>query len=197
MIKLKSLFRRGQGPSGSSKHSANFSSPLQTSASTSSLNSIGTSTPSTSPVATTLSKSSLQSSAFYDSHDSLDSRDTTSESPYQTTKSLCTTGRTHSQSSNNIQVMPKVQHNTNVASSNSSNSLFIDTKDITNEAAAAAANKPYHLSLQDLSRDDNNLIECKPENEIIGAANATTIKAASSTAATEVIVSIYASMWFV
>lgn len=185
MIKLKSLFRRGQGPSGSSKHSANFNNSLQASASTSSLNSIGTSTPSTSPVATTLSKGSLQSSAFYDSHDSLDSRDTAPESPYQTTKSLCTTGRTHSQSSSNIQVMPKVQHNANVVSSNSSNSLFIDTKDITIEGTATAPNKPYHLSLQDLSRDDNNLIECKPENEIVvPAANATT------TTAAEIIVSI-------
>lgn len=157
MIKLKSLFRRGQGPSGSSKHSTSFNNQLQSSVSTSSLNSIGASTPSTSPVATTLSKGSLQSAAFYDSHDSLDSRETP-ESPFQPQKVLCG-GRTQSYSSSNIQSMPKSQHLAAVATSNSSNSLFIDAKDIVNETG-----KPFHIpyctsSLQDLSRDDN-LAEC-------------------------------------
>lgn len=103
---MKSLFRRGQGPSGSSKHSNSFTNQLQTSASTCSLNSIGTSTPSTSPVATTLSKGSLQSSsAIYDSHDSLDSRGAASEGPYVPPRTLCAAGRGHSQSSNNVEAL--------------------------------------------------------------------------------------------
>ncbi|XP_004519187.1 cytospin-A isoform X2 [Ceratitis capitata] len=44
MIKLKSLFRRGQGPSGSSKHSASSSSSRNKSQSTTSLNTVGSST---------------------------------------------------------------------------------------------------------------------------------------------------------
>lgn len=164
MIKLKSLFRRGQGPSGSSKHSTSFNSQLQSSASTSSLNSIGTSTPSTSPVATTLSKGSLQSAAFYDSHDSLDSRGTP-ENSYQPQKALCS-GRNQSYSSTNIQAIPK--NVTNVTASNSSNSLFTDTKDI-----AIDPRKPIHIpyctsSLQDLSRDDDiNLNEAVASKPIV------------------------------
>lgn len=56
MIKLKSLFRRGQGPSGSSKHSTNVNNSLR-STSTTSLNSIGLSS-STSTSTTATSKSS-------------------------------------------------------------------------------------------------------------------------------------------
>lgn len=58
MIKLKSLFRRGQGPSGSSKHSINPNNPLRSAASASSLNSIGLSTTSSSTTATTKSSKS-------------------------------------------------------------------------------------------------------------------------------------------
>lgn len=85
MIKLKSLFRRGQGPSGSSKHSANANTQLRAAASTSSLNSIGLSTTSSSTTATTKSSKSalkkglhtgsndrFESSTFRESHESLD-----------------------------------------------------------------------------------------------------------------------------
>lgn len=64
MIKLKSLFRRGQGPSGSSKHSTNSSNPLRSAASASSLNSIGLSTTSSSTTTTTKSSKSTSVSAL-------------------------------------------------------------------------------------------------------------------------------------
>ena len=84
MIKLKSLFRRGQGPSGSSKHSST-QNHLRGAASASSLNSIGIST--TSSSSTTKSSSTSKSlkksqytgsndrfdaAAFHASHESLD-----------------------------------------------------------------------------------------------------------------------------
>lgn len=72
MIKLKSLFRRGQGPSGSSKHSTNVNNSLR-STSTSSLNSIGLSTTSTSTTATTKSsKSALKKANLTGSNDHFD-----------------------------------------------------------------------------------------------------------------------------
>lgn len=87
MIKLKSLFRRGQGPSGSSKQSSNANSQIRGATSTSSLNSIGLSTASSSSTATAATTKSTKStlkkvphtssndrfdSTFRESHESLD-----------------------------------------------------------------------------------------------------------------------------
>lgn len=162
MIKLKSLFRRGH-PSGSSKHSNSFTNQLQASASTCSLNSIGTSTPSTSPVATSLSKGSLQStSAIYDSHDSLDSRGAVSE--YVPPRTLSGTARGHSKSSNNVETIPVavnlaaspiIGHN-----SSSSHSLFIDSNDIAMDSGKSHSTSYSTSSLQELSKDRDG-IACK------------------------------------
>lgn len=99
MIKLKSLFRRGQGPSGSSKQSSNSNSQIHGAASTSSLNSIGLSTASSSSTATaatpkstkaTLKKiphtgsNDLFDSTFRESHESLDIKNSSSPKLYST-----------------------------------------------------------------------------------------------------------------
>lgn len=95
MIKLKSLFRRGQGPSGSSKQTSHASSQIRGAASTSSLNSIGLSTASSSSTATasatpkSTAKATLKKvshtgsndrfdSTFRESHESLDIKNTSS-----------------------------------------------------------------------------------------------------------------------
>lgn len=99
MIKLKSLFRRGQGPSGSSKQTSNANSQIRGAASTSSLNSIGLSTASSSSTATaatpkstkaTLKKiphtgsNDLFDSTFRESHESLDLKNSSSPKLYST-----------------------------------------------------------------------------------------------------------------
>lgn len=103
MIKLKSLFRRGQGPSGSSKQSSNANSQIRGAASTSSLNSIGLSTASSSSTATataatpkstkstTLKKGVPHTgsndrfdSTFRESHESLDLKNSSSPKLYST-----------------------------------------------------------------------------------------------------------------
>lgn len=95
MIKLKSLFRRGQGPSGSSKQTSHANSQIRGAASTSSLNSIGLSTASSSSTATasatpkSTAKATLKKvshtgsndrfdSTFRESHESLDIKNTSS-----------------------------------------------------------------------------------------------------------------------
>lgn len=69
MIKLKSLFRRGQGPSGSAKQS-NPNSHLRGAASTSSLNSIGLSTASSSSTATAVTPKSTKATLKKAQHNS-------------------------------------------------------------------------------------------------------------------------------
>lgn len=99
MIKLKSLFRRGQGPSGSSKQSSNLSSPLRGAASTSSLNSIGLSTASSSSTATAATPKSAKAAlkkvshtgsndrfdtTFRESHESLNVKNSSNPKLYST-----------------------------------------------------------------------------------------------------------------
>lgn len=100
MIKLKSLFRRGQGPSGSSKQSANANSQIRGATSTTSLNSIGLSTASSSSTATATAtpksaKATLKKvphtgsndrfdSTFRESHESLDLKNSSSPKLYST-----------------------------------------------------------------------------------------------------------------
>lgn len=99
MIKLKSLFRRGQGPSGSSKQTSNAHSQIRGAASTSSLNSIGLSTASSSSTATAATPKSTKAtlkkvphtgsndrfdSTFRESHESLDIKNRSSPKLYST-----------------------------------------------------------------------------------------------------------------
>lgn len=99
MIKLKSLFRRGQGPSGSSKQTSNVNSQIRGAASTSSLNSIGLSTASSSSTATAATPKSTKAtlkkvphtgsndrfdSTFRESHESLDIKNRSSPKLYST-----------------------------------------------------------------------------------------------------------------
>lgn len=104
MIKLKSLFRRGQGPSGSSKQSPNANNQIRGAASTSSLNSIGLSTASSSSTATATAatpkstKATLKKvphtgsndrfdSTFRESHESLDLKNSSSPTKLYSTSS--------------------------------------------------------------------------------------------------------------
>lgn len=103
MIKLKSLFRRGQGPSGSSKQSPNANNQIRGAASTSSLNSIGLSTASSSSTATAAAtpkstKATLKKvphtgsndrfdSTFRESHESLDLKNSSSPTKLYSTSS--------------------------------------------------------------------------------------------------------------
>lgn len=98
MIKLKSLFRRGQGPSGSAKQS-NPNSHLRGAASTSSLNSIGLSTASSSSTATAVTPKSTKAQlkkaphtssndhfdpSFRESHESLNLKNSSNSKLYST-----------------------------------------------------------------------------------------------------------------
>lgn len=166
MIKLKSLFRRGgQGPSGSSKQSANTSQQLRGAASTSSLNSIGLSTAST--ATTKSSKSALkkgghtssndhfESATFHESHESLDLRNA-SKLYAQSGNDSGNIGSSSNSISGGINLNFNVNGaaNNNSNSSNSSCSKFTTHSPESAASISATSNKQYGFGVGSRTHDE-------------------------------------------